>query len=60
MNDAFWIGLAVLLILLTFGLIRLCDPTEPRRWARCTRSRSSWRSSSWSISWSRSSGPRSS
>jgi len=31
MSDAFWIGLAVLLILLTFGLIRLCDPTEPRR-----------------------------
>jgi len=31
MNDALWIGLAILLILLTFGLIRLCDPTEPRR-----------------------------
>ena len=31
MNDVFWIALAVLLILLTLGLIRLCDPTEPRR-----------------------------
>jgi len=31
MHDVFWIGLVVLLILLTFGLIRLCDPTEPRR-----------------------------
>jgi hypothetical protein len=31
MNDAFWIALFVVLILLTFGLMRLCDYTEPRR-----------------------------
>jgi hypothetical protein len=29
--DVFWITLALLLILLTFGLIRLCDREEPRR-----------------------------
>jgi hypothetical protein len=31
MNDVLWIALVVVLILLTFGLIRLCDFTEPRR-----------------------------
>ncbi len=29
--DAFWIAFVVVLILLTLGLIRLCDREEPRR-----------------------------
>jgi|GEM_PF-6796205 hypothetical protein len=31
MNDVLWIALLVVMILLTFGLIRLCDPRETRR-----------------------------
>jgi hypothetical protein len=31
MSDVLWIALLVVLIVLTFGLIRLCDYTEPRR-----------------------------
>jgi hypothetical protein len=31
MNDVLWIALLVVMILLTFGLIRLCDNSEPRR-----------------------------
>ena len=31
MADAFWIAIVLVLILLTFGLIRLCDREEPRR-----------------------------
>jgi hypothetical protein len=31
MADAFWIGLVLILILLTLGIVRLCDRKEPRR-----------------------------
>ena len=31
MSDALWIALVLVLVLLTFGLIRLCDRTERRR-----------------------------
>jgi len=31
MADAFWIGLVLILILLTLGIVRLCDRKEPKR-----------------------------
>jgi hypothetical protein len=31
MNDVLWIALVLFLILITFGLIRLCTNMEPKR-----------------------------